>query len=102
MQFDAHRNAGASSEYAPYLLDIQADLLADLDTRVVVPLVTMGAFGRRAGGLHPVFSIEGEQVVLATHLAAAVRRNELGLPVISFRTKRDEIIRAVDTLLAGV
>ena len=37
MQCDVHRNDAASAGYAPFLLDVQADLLADLDTRVVVP-----------------------------------------------------------------
>ena len=98
MQFDVHRNRAGSSEYAPYLLNIQADLLADLDTRVVVPLILVPLFGR----LHPILSIENEQVVMATHLVAAIRRTELGAPVTSVRDQRDEIVRAVDILLIGV
>jgi hypothetical protein len=37
MQCDVHENTGASRGFAPYLLDVQADLLRQLDTRVVVP-----------------------------------------------------------------
>ncbi len=44
-QFDVHRNR-ASREY-PYLLDLQADLLRDLATRVVAPLTPPRTFGAR-------------------------------------------------------
>jgi len=102
MQFDVHRNGVDSSRYAPFLLDIQADLLEDLATRIVVPLILMPLFGRRAGRLHPILAIDNQQVVMATHLVAAIRRGELGVPVASLRDQRDEIIRAIDILLAGV
>ena len=36
-----------ASRHAPFLLDIQADLLADLDTRVVVPLIRASLRDRR-------------------------------------------------------
>ncbi|MGH7078869.1 MAG: CcdB family protein, partial [Acetobacteraceae bacterium] len=55
MQGDVHANPGPSAGYAPYLLDVQADLLAELDTRVVVPLIRAEAFGRRISRLHPGF-----------------------------------------------
>lgn len=102
MQFDVHRNAADSSSYAPFLLDIQADLLSDLPTRVVIPLIRAELFGRRAGLLHPPLAIEGHAVVAATHLVAAIRRSELGAPVVSLQAQRDEIVRAIDVLLAGV
>ncbi len=100
MQCDVHAHTGAAS--TPYLLDVQADLLRDLDTRVVVPLVREGDFGRRARGLHPVFEIEGEPFVMATHLMAAIRRRELGRVVTSLLDKRSEVVAAVGVLLAGV
>ena len=38
-QFTVHRNPNPGSKAAyPLLLDVQSDLLADLGTRVVVPL----------------------------------------------------------------
>jgi hypothetical protein len=40
-QFDLFRHA--RSKRYPFLLDIQADLLRDLATRVVVPLTPSGA-----------------------------------------------------------
>ena len=60
MQCDLHRNAEGASGQIPYLLDVQADLLSDLDTRVVVPLVRASAFGRSATRPHPDCSSDGE------------------------------------------
>lgn len=102
MQFDVHVNPAASSDHAPFLLDVQADLLAVLETRVVVPLVRATVFGRRASRLHPAFDVAGEQVVMATHLLAAIRRAGLGVRVGSLAEQREDVIAAVDVLLAGV
>ena len=43
-QFTVHRNPNPGSKTAyPLLLDIQSDLMADLGTRVVVPLCRASA-----------------------------------------------------------
>jgi toxin CcdB len=102
MQCDVHLNPDNVSGHIPYLLDVQADLLADLDTRVVVPLVDADAFGRRASRLHPAFVVDGRSVVMATHLLAAVRRNSFSARVASLADQRDLVIAAIDVLLSGV
>jgi toxin CcdB len=102
MQGDVHLNGDESRDYAPFLLDVQVNLLSDLDTRVVVPLVRASAFGRPAGRLHPRFTIDGQAVVMATHLLAAVRRSTLGDVVASLSEHRDTVIGAIDVLLTGV
>lgn len=102
MQCDVHRNAEDTTGEIPFLLDVQADLLADLPTRVVVPLVRATSFGRQAERLHPAFSIEGDRVVMATHLIAAVRARSLGRAVMSLAEQRDAIIAAIDVLWSGV
>jgi toxin CcdB len=38
-RFDVYRNARPGSRF-PLLLDVQADLLADLATRIVIPLMS--------------------------------------------------------------
>jgi toxin CcdB len=85
-----------------FLLDIQANLLADLQTRVVVPLIRIRSFGRRATRLHPQFTIDGQDVVMATHLVAAVRQQALGSAVASLHTERDIVLNAIDVLWSGV
>ena len=102
MQCDVYLSRRASRDDAPYLLDVQADLLDELETRVVVPLMRVEHFGRRARGLHPTFNIAGQTFVMATHLLGAVRRSDLGDIVASLRDHRAAVIGAVDVLLAGV
>lgn len=102
MQCSVHPNRDDETGNIPFLVDVQADLLSDLETRVVIPLVRETAFGRRATRLHPVFMIEGQQVVMATHLLAAVRRGTLGSPLASLLDQRDVIVAAIDVLWSGV
>ena len=102
MQCSVYKNPGESQSYAPYLLDVQADMLNSLETRIMVPLVRIAEFGRRAGRLHPMFTIRGEEFVMATHLLAAIRFIGLGQVVESLASHRTEIIGALDVLLVGV
>lgn len=102
MQCDVHENRQQSRDQAPFLLDVQADLLADLNTRVLVPLVAERSFGRPVSRLHPRFVVAGQPVIMATHLAAAIRRSEVGTRVMSLADQRDVIVSAVDVLLSGV
>jgi toxin CcdB len=102
MQCDVHETAAGSGGSPAYLLDVQADLLGQLDTRVVAPLIITEMFGRRAGRLHPTFDVLGKQVVMATHLMAAIPRRSLGAAVGSLADQRYTIINAIDVLLSGV
>jgi|CZKX01.1.fsa_nt_gi toxin CcdB len=102
MQFAVYKNPGESQSYAPYLMDVQAGLLNNLESRVMVPLVRVAEFRRRAGRLHPVFTVCGEEVVMATHLLAAIRCAGLGRAVHALTEHRNEIIGALDVLLVGV
>jgi toxin CcdB len=102
MRCDVHLNVDDESGEIPYLLDVQANLLSDLETRVVVPLILADAFGRRATRLHPLFTIEGHRVVMATHLIAAIRRQTLGPAVTSLLDHSDTVISAIDVLWSGV
>ncbi len=56
-QFDVHENTNPeTNQIIPYLLDVQADLLDTLATRVVVPLVTVSAAGKAISHLNPPVS----------------------------------------------
>ena len=102
MRCDVNVNSEDPTGQAPYLLDVQANLLSDLAIRIVVPLIPVGSFGRRAARLHPVFTVGGQELVMATHLLSAVRQNSLGACVASLRDQRDVIIGAIDVLWSGV
>ncbi|AMV73071.1 CcdB family protein [Desulfuromonas carbonis] len=101
-QFDVHRNPDpASKRQVPYLLDIQADLLSGLATRVVVPLLTAASIAHPLQILNPAFTVEGTRVILSTPELAGIARSELGETVATLAAERDTIIAALDLLLTG-
>ena len=101
-QFDIFENPdGKTNQAIPYLLDIQADLLDDLATRVVVPLVEASAMGKAVSHLHPGFTIENVRVFMSTAELAGISARSLGKKVGSLADKRPEIIAALDFLFTG-
>lgn len=96
-KFDVYRNA----EVEGYLLDYQANLLASLNTRFVVPLLPLDAVPTPAGRLNPVFEIAGIKHSMVTQFAAAVPVNLLREKVASLGADEIAIGNAIDMLLAG-
>lgn len=88
-------------EGAGYLLDVQADLLDYLNTRIVVPLLPVAAAPTPAKTLNPVFEVEGESVVMVTQFLAAVPAHLLRTPVAILEGQRYDITAALDLLFQG-
>jgi toxin CcdB len=84
------------------VLDCQSDLLEQLDTRLVVPLIPTARAPTAAKRLNPIFLIDGKEHVMVTQFAAAVHRRELGEVVTSLRNHSFEIVGALDVLVSGV
>jgi toxin CcdB len=102
-QFDVHRNINPGSrDWAPYLLDVQNDLLDPLATRVVVPLIKMEEMDKPARRLNPRFAIEDTELVMSTAELAGVPVRALGEKVASLAERRDEIMAALDMLFTGL
>jgi toxin CcdB len=103
-QFTVHRNPNPDTRAAyPLLLDVQSDLLADLNTRVVVPLCPTSAVqGSLIKTLVPVFDIDGEQYAMLTPQLAGVSKKQVGSKVADLAGCRDEIIAALDLLITGI
>lgn len=101
-QFDVYENLNEETRQAvPYLLDIQADLLSPLATRVVVPLLTASAMGKVINHLNPMFTIKHHTVFMSTAELAGIHVRSLGKKVGSLKDQRDEIISALDFLFTG-
>jgi toxin CcdB len=83
------------------VLDCQADLLADLKTRFVVPLLREAEAPKAADRLNPTFYLGGESFVMATQFAATVHVRELGDVIASFKREETAIANALDMLLTG-
>ena len=84
-----------------YLVDVQADLLADLSTRTVVPLVLQSAAPKALKRLNPVFTIGGKPYVMFTHLIGTVSTAGLVESRISLAEQREQVDAALDLLFQG-
>lgn len=97
-RFDVYR----PGDRPGYLLDCQTDLLSDLGTRFVVPLLLRETMPPAVSRLNPILNIAGESHVMATQLAASVPSRGLGRRVGSLREEADRIVGALDFLITGV
>ena len=101
-RFDVHRNPNRRSrERVPYLLDVQADLLSGLSTRLVVPLIPAADFGTPIERLNPEFRIGGRAYIMATAEMAAVPRKSIGEKAATLEPQSAEILAALDFLISG-
>ena len=98
-RFDVYRLAGRGE--ARFVLDVQADLLDELGTRIVVPLLSQKVAPKPAKRLNPVFVIDDRSFVMMTQFMAAVPECDLKKVVTSLSLYQDEIIQAIDLLLTG-
>jgi len=84
-----------------YMVDVQADFVSDLPTRMVIPLFSDPRLPKIFNYLNPRFDINGESVVLMTQELASIPKRQLKYPVSSLAEHRDEIARALDILFTG-
>lgn len=87
---------------AGYVVNVQADLLSQIATRTVIPLLPEADAPKPISGLNPVFDIEGKRHVLITQAIASIRGHELKRTVCSLDEHHDQIVRALDLLLVGL
>ncbi len=102
-QFDIYHNPDPETRHKiPYLLDVQTNLLEQLATRTVIPLVVASKMGKVAKKLNPKFEIEKITVVMSTAEIAAVSSNILSEKVASLQNRREDVIAALELLFTGI
>lgn len=103
-QFSVHKNKNPKSRTRyPYLVDVQSPLLDALETRLVVPLVSLKAFSSKTmTTLTPAFEINQQAYVLLTPQMAGIPRKELGAEVADLSGRHSDIIAAIDFLVTGI
>ena len=100
-QFDVHRNPGGGP--FPLLLDVQADLLSRLATRVVGPLARLKSYGLKPiTRLNPTVRLGRIEYVAVFQELAAVPISALGPLCGSVASRRADLIGALDLLFTGV
>lgn len=102
--FDIHANPEPRTRGAlPYVIELQADLLSDLNTRLVAPFAPAQHYRGAVPRLNPVIDIEGEPHVLLIQQMAALPKRALAAPALAnAEAHRDNIIAAVDFLVTGI
>ncbi len=96
-RFDVYKNPDGSG----YWLDVQANLLEHLNTRVVVPLMLLDEAPSPAHRLNPTFQVGEEKVIMVSQFLSAVPTSILKTPVTSLEANDIEIIDAIDMVLQG-
>jgi len=80
-----------------------ADLLDELQTRLVIPLTKAPALTKKPiARLTPPIEIDGEQYVLMTPQLAGIARSELGPAVGNVADQRSVVTSALALLVTGV
>ena len=103
-QFSVYQNKNKATQARyPLLLNIQNDLLATMQTCVVVPLtkvetMTHSPFSK----LTPILSVQEQDYCMMTPQLAGIHKRELGAEVEVLTAYQHDIISAVDFLLCGV
>lgn len=105
MQFDVYPTPGQAKTFFPYVVDVQADLLSSLDTRLIVPLLPIQA-GKAAPKLltrlNPVIELAGKRYVLLANQIANISASRLRQPVGNLADQRQAIVEAIDFLVTGI
>ena len=96
-RFDVYARPGG----AGYVLDVQADVLSGLNTRIVVPLLPLAEAPEPAKRLNPAFEVGSEPHVMVTQFMAAVPRGLLRSPVANLAEQDSAIMAALDMALVG-
>ena len=96
-RFDVYANPDGIG----YIVDVQADLLDSLKTRVVVPLLPVDEAPKPARRLNPVFEVEGVSHVFVTQYLATVPRAILRDVVLHLGDDAAQMTDAIDFVMQG-
>ena len=96
-RYDVYKNKFGTG----YILDVQTDLLSGLNTRVVVPLISISDSPRLAKYLNPTFEVKGEKVAMMTQFIAAIPESELSNQIDNLSEFHHEISSALDMIFSG-
>lgn len=103
-QFDVYVNPSKTSRKAyPYILELQNDVIAEITTRIVVPLADYSCMSdEHFKGLTPKVSYGDQELLILIPQITSMNAKSLKNPVGSLAHLRDEIISALDFAITGV
>ncbi|PBS11576.1 plasmid maintenance protein CcdB [Lysobacteraceae bacterium NML93-0792] len=102
-QFCVYANADpASRRDVPCWLNVQSDLIDNVESRVVVPLIPAAQAGPLLTRLMPELPVAGKPMVMDTAQITSVPMQMLGRQVADLAGERLRIIEALDFLTHGI
>ena len=103
-QFDVYVNSSRQTRITyPFILDIQNELIADIATRIVVPLgVAKNFSNEELKGLTPKIEFEGAELLIMIPQIGSMPVRTLKEPIGTLLHLRDEIISALDFAITGI
>jgi len=103
-QFDVYNNPNTrTKKQYPYLVGIQNLLIADIATRIVIPLGRASLFGNQAmKKLTPELEYKNEKLILLIPQIASIPSTLLKNPIGTIQHLRDDIINALDFAISGI
>ncbi len=96
-RFDVYPNPQGDG----YLLDVQSDLLGQLNTKIVVPVMPLADAPQPAKRLNPIVQIDGDDHVIVTQFMAAVPASMLKTASTNLIDRADDITNALDMVFFG-
>ncbi|MBC3807885.1 CcdB family protein [Undibacterium seohonense] len=102
-RFDVYANLGKSKKTAPYLVDVQSNVISGLATRIVIPLRNLNAYKNveAPGDLFPLIAVNGKKYLLDTPQLAAIPMIELTEKIGSAAAFQPAILDALDRVFGA-
>ncbi|HCC4762632.1 TPA: CcdB family protein [Escherichia coli] len=103
-QFSVYKNKSRNKQAYPYFIDIQAEMLAHLNTRLVMPLTPKDNSNSQVKTLTPVINInQVDYVVLTTMITTTDAKNlNSDNVVMDASYLRDQLVYAIDMMILGI
>ncbi|EKS8825323.1 CcdB family protein [Escherichia coli] len=103
-QFSVYKNKSRNKQAYPYFIDIQAEMLAHLNTRLVMPLTPKDNSNSQVKTLTPVINInQVDYVVLTTMITTTDAKNlNSDNVVMDVSYLRDQLVSAIDMMILGI
>ena len=97
-RFDVYKLEGPT----PLVIDVQSDLLSKLQTRVVVPLISLDrAPNEPMPRLRPQLKLQSIDYIMSTSELAAIPTSDMRECIGNLESERGAIVDAIDFLLQG-
>lgn len=100
-QFDVHHTRGDAKKLAPYLVNLQNEVLGELATVLVAPMRPAGDHGPVLKRAQVEVEFDGQPCVVAPEQMVSLPRAALGPRAGTIEPARQELLAAVDFLFIG-